>query len=150
MSEIVTITESEVRRTVAKFLRSKILELAAKQPVLRSECDPLYKSATETCLIRAATKYAERMTNRSELRALNLAYAFVRGVPYEKLERGCHEEAPFHRSLEHVLNFMFDGYNSKHKATLSTELRRWSKGEEQEFFKAKEAARAEAVPAVAE
>lgn len=150
MSETVTITESEARRTIAEFLRENILELAIKQPALRSECAPLYKFVTEACIVRMATYHAERMKNRKDLRALNLAYAFVRGVPYAKLERSCHEAPPFHRSLDKILNFVFDGYNSKHKATLSLELRRWSRGEEQEFFKATEAARAEAVPAVAE
>jgi len=135
MSETVTITESEARRTLSGNLIRLISELAAGQPALK----------------RGETyDYGQRMKNRKELRALNLAYAFVRGVPYAKLERSCHEEPPLDRSLEKILNFSFPGYVSTIKMPIRSDFVRWMKGEEQEFFKAKEAARAEVVPAVAE
>lgn len=65
-------------------IRTKIKELAAHQKQHRS-----------------GTKGPERNSRwqsfmehyRSELRRLYLAYALLRGVPYETIERRCHEQA---------------------------------------------------------
>lgn len=150
MSETVTLTESEVRKNIAVLLRGMIVNTAEKQQLLKKEAAPLYRSESESERALAHDKYLRRMDNRKSLRAMNLAYAFVRGVPLEKVEARSHEERPLSNAMLRVFAHKFPGFNSDHRSVLSAEFKRWAAGQKQEFFAAREAARAEAVRAVAE
>jgi len=144
VEEIVTLTESQVRRNIASILASQIKELASEQPALRA----LSRGPLEN---RKPIAYEIRIGNRKKLRCLHLAYAFLRGVPYEKLERKCSEEPSYHVAIRTIIKGIdVKGYNSDHRKVFSEEWARWKRGEKQAFFLALEAARAEAVRAVAE
>lgn len=143
MSEI-TLTESQARRSIAAVLAAQIKELSSGQPELRAMSRKSSKNQDPFA-------YDRRIGNRKKLRCLHLAYAFLRGVPYEKLERKCNEEPPYHVAMRTIIKGIdVEGYNSDHRKTFSEEWARWKKGEKQAFFLALEAARAEAVRAVAE
>ena len=150
MTEIAPYTEKQARRLLSTQVSSQIYLLSIEQPKLKSEAAPLYRTGKESDLTLALARYAERMCNRRKLRALHLAYAFLRGVPLEKLERKSNEAAPLKWALELAITSDSKGINSGHRKDLSEEFKRWAKGEKQAFFAKLEEARAEALSAVAE
>jgi hypothetical protein len=82
------------------FLKIKVVSMAAEQRLIRAEERRFKKRGLGASPVRQGLYDHRTKDIRPELRAANLAYGFVRGTPYRKMEAVAYTEPNWKRVLQ--------------------------------------------------